>query len=71
MRSVINVSLPATTTRQIRKEVREGGFVSTSEFFRHVWREWREQKLARELKRDRQQFEHGRGKPLRSLRDLR
>ena len=70
MRDVINLSVPASVSKEIKREVRAGGFASTSEFFRHIWREWRAQKLARELQADRRQFELGRGRALRSLRDL-
>ena len=68
MRNVINISLPEELTRQVQKEVRMGNFASVSEFFRHLLRTY---KLAKELKTSRRDFETGKGKVLRSLRDLR
>lgn len=70
MRNIISVSLPGETVREIKREARESGFISTSEFIRHVWRERQAQKLADELKRDRREFERGKGKVLRTLQDL-
>jgi hypothetical protein len=55
----------------VKKEVKIGGFASVSEYFRHILREQKLAKLERELAYDRQQFELGKGKKLRSLRDLR
>ncbi|MBU0619756.1 MAG: ribbon-helix-helix domain-containing protein [Patescibacteria group bacterium] len=71
MRNIINISLPNIMAGTIKKEVREGGFASTSEFFRHLIRLWNTNKLANELKADRKMFEAGKGKILNSLKDLR
>jgi len=71
MRTIINISVPEITAKEIRKEVRVGGFSSTSEFFRHLLREQKARALAASLKRDRKQFERGKGKKLSSLKDLR
>ena len=68
MRNVINISLPDMLVAEVEKEVKTGGFASKSEFFRHLLRERR---IARELERDQREFEKGKGKTLRSLRDLR
>ncbi|MDO8572497.1 MAG: ribbon-helix-helix domain-containing protein [bacterium] len=71
MRTIINISVPEITAKEIRKEVRIGGFSSTSEFFRHLLREQKARNFTASLKRDREQFEHGKGKKLSSLKDLR
>ena len=71
MRTIMNISLPKEVAAEVKRAAKEGGFVSTSEFMRHVLREYRRAKLARELHAERQQFLHGKGKVLRSLRDLR
>lgn len=71
MRNVVNISLPENTVKLIDKEVKNGGFATKSEFFRHLLRLWNTQKLAEELKKNRKEFEAGKGKVLRSLRDLR
>lgn len=71
MRSIINVSLPSEMAEKIKKEVRIGGFATVSEFFRHLLREHEEEKLLAKLKRSRSEISKGRGKVLKSLRDLR
>lgn len=71
MRNVINISLPEKMTKLVEKEVKEGGFSTKSEFFRHILRLWNTYKLAEELKESRKEFEAGKGKVLRSLRNLR
>ena len=60
--------MPPAMAAWVEKEVKAGGFASKSEFFRHILRE---HKLARELETDRREFEKGKGKALKSLRDLR
>lgn len=70
MRTIINISVPEITAKEIQKEVKSGGFSSTSEFFRHLLREQKSRNLAMSLKRDRRQFELGKGKKLGSLKDL-
>ena len=71
MRSVINISLPASLAAQVKKEVKAGHFASTSEFFRHVLRLWNEEKVLRELKASERDFIRGKFKVVTSLKDLR
>lgn len=71
MRSVINISLPENMNKIVEKEVKQGAFSTKSEFFRHLLRMWNTYKLAEELKERKKEFESGKGKTLRSLRDLR
>ena len=68
MRNIINISLPQELTKRVREEVKTGDYASISEFFRHLLRI---HNLAKELKNRRKEFETGRGKILRSLKDLR
>ncbi len=68
MRNIVNISLPQLLVKEVEQEVRDGGFASKSEFFRHILRQHR---MARELESDRKEFERGKGKVLKSLRDLR
>lgn len=70
MRTIINISLPVHLAKEVRQEVKQGGFATTSEFFRHLLREWRTERLAEELKNDRLTFEQGKGKVLKSLSHL-
>jgi Arc/MetJ-type ribon-helix-helix transcriptional regulator len=71
MRTVINISLPLETKREIAREVKEGGYASVSEFFRAILREHKERTLLAGLLESRREFEAGKGKQLHSLRDLR
>jgi len=71
MRSVVNISLPKNMLKEVEKEVKAGNYASKSDFFRHVMRWWNTNKLAEELKEEREKFEQGDFKVLRSLRDLR
>jgi len=71
MRNVVNISLPEKMVKVIKKEVKAEGYASVSEFFRYLIREWNTNKLAEDLKKDRLKFEAGKGKVLKSLKDLR
>lgn len=55
----------------VKRAVNEGNFMSTSEFFRELLRNWQEGKLLRELEESRMNITAGRGKVLRSLKSLR
>lgn len=70
MRSVINISLPETMVKSVKKEVESGNYGSVSEFFRHLLRLWNTKELGVELKKDRKDFESGKGLELKSLREL-
>lgn len=70
MRSVINISFPETTVKLVKKEVRDGGYASTSDFFRNLFRLWNTRQLGEELREDRALFVAGKGKVLKSLADL-
>ena len=70
MRQIINISLPPKMAKLVKKEVKEGGFASVSEFFRHVLRVWNTYKLAEQLKKDKKAFERGEGMVLKSFDDL-
>ena len=72
MRSIINISLPASLAAEVKREVKEGHFASTSEFFRHVLRLWNTEKLARDLRKAEYDWKKGKNwKELKSLKDLR
>lgn len=71
MREVINISLPSKMAQTVKKAVNEGNFMSTSEFFRKLLRDWQEGKLLRELEESRREIAAGKGKVLRSLKSLR
>lgn len=71
MRNIINISLPAKLSAEVAKSVKKGRFSTRSEFFRMLVRLWLEGKLAEELEESREELRRGKGKLLRSLKDLR
>lgn len=71
MRRVINISLPESLGVEVEKEVKHSRFASKSEFFRYLFRLWLEGKLAADLEESRSELASGKGKLLKSLKDLR
>ena len=71
MRQIINLSLPPEMSSVVAKEVKTGKYASTSEFFRSLLRAWMEERLLIELKESQKEIVQGKGKVLRSLKDLR
>ncbi len=71
MRNIINISLPENMARMVEKEVKSGKFATKSEFFRALIRKWEEKRLLAELRESQKEIAGGKGKILRSLRDLR
>ena len=59
MRTVINISLPESLAKEVKNEVKEGKFASTSEFFRHILRVWNTEKLLRDLKESESDWKKG------------
>jgi len=71
MRNIINISVPEILKKEIEREVKVGGYASTSEFFRAVMRERKENSILRDVEESRREFASGKGRILRSLKDLR
>lgn len=71
MRKVINISLPTELGKIVEEHVKSGQYATKSEFFRHLLRMWIEGKLFEELNDSRKELALGRGKILKSLKDLR
>jgi len=71
MRKVINISLPKELAQTVEKMVREGKYATKSEFFRDLLRLRIEGKILKELAESRKELAAGKGKILRSLKDLR
>lgn len=71
MREVINISLPAVMAKTVKNAVKTGSYSTTSEFFRDLLRDWQEGKLLSELNESRLEIAAGKGKVLKSLKDLR
>ncbi|MBI2175642.1 MAG: hypothetical protein HYU35_02845 [Parcubacteria group bacterium] len=56
----------------MEKRVRRGDFATKSEFFRQILRHWlEEEEIVREITVSRNAIKSGKGKTLRSLKDLR
>lgn len=71
MRNIINISLPEKMKKAVEESVKKGHFSTKSEFFRMLLRLWMEGKLAQELEESRKELRRGKGKLLKSLKDLR
>lgn len=72
MRKALTISLPATLSKTVSRAVRSGNFATTSEFFRALVRRWEEEnRLADLVEKSEREFSAGKGKKLRSLKELR
>lgn len=71
MRAIMNISLPEPMAALIERAVASGKYSTKSEFFRSLVRDWSEKRLALELQESREEMKRGKGKLLRSLKDLR
>ena len=71
MRAIINISLPEPMAITVEQAVATGKYATKSEFFRSLLRNWSEQQLVNELSQSRMEMKLGKGKLLKSLKDLR
>ena len=71
MRTIVNISLPEAIALDIKQSAKTYGFASVSEYIRHLVRQEKERQFEKELIKDRLSFDKGKGKVLRSLKDLR
>ncbi|MFA4998917.1 MAG: ribbon-helix-helix domain-containing protein [Candidatus Paceibacterota bacterium] len=71
MRDIVNISLPKELNKEVEKIVRAEKYATKSEFFRDLLRMRLEGKILRELADSRKELALGKGKILRSLKDLR
>ena len=62
--------MPASMKKKVEQAVKEGNYASVSEFFRDAVRTWSEERLYRSVLQSEKEFAEGKGKKLRSLRDL-
>lgn len=70
MRSILNISLPKETALNVKRDAKQGGFATTSEYIRHLIRLENTRKLIDELKVSSQEYKKGKGKILKSLKEL-
>ncbi|KKQ21521.1 MAG: hypothetical protein A3G45_01875 [Candidatus Staskawiczbacteria bacterium RIFCSPLOWO2_12_FULL_37_15] len=72
MRSIINISLSKELARELEKAVKRGKYSSKSEFLRVLIREKiEEDDLVRRVGISQKEIAQGKGRVLRSLKDLR
>ena len=71
MRNIVNISLPKEMVYIVEESVKTGRYATKSEFFRALLRDWLEGKLAGELEESRKEMLAGKGKLLKSLKNLR
>jgi len=71
MREIINISLPSPMAKTVKTAVKTGNYASTSEFFRHLLRDWQEGRLLAELNASRMEIASRKRKILSSLKNLR
>jgi len=71
MRSILSISVPEKLKKQIELAAKQGGYATKSEFLRAVLRYWDEQQILRDVKQSKKEFAQGKGKILKSLKDLR
>jgi antitoxin ParD1/3/4 len=64
----MNISLPPKMATLVKTAVKKGDYMSTSEFFRELLRDWQKGKLLNESKKE---IVHKKGKVLNSLKNLR
>lgn len=71
MRNIINISLPQQMAVAVEEGMKKENFSTKSEFFRALIRLWMQGRFAVELEESRKELRQGKGKLLRSLKDLR
>ena len=70
MRSILNISLPLDMRKQIEQSVKDGGYMTTSEFVRDIIRDWQARKALEGFNADKALMKKGELKKLTSLRDI-
>lgn len=71
MREILNISLSKEMVKGIKRDVKDGGFSSVSEFVRAAVREYRIQKFLRTAKKAEKEFHEGKTTTINSFTELR
>ena len=71
MRNIVNISLPPKLNQEVERALESGQYASKSEFFRHLLRLWKEEQTLKELQESEREIASGKGKILKSLKQLR
>ncbi len=70
MRTTLNISMPPLQKKNVDRMIKDYKYTSVSEFFRDAVRALEEDKLIRDIMASEKEFSAGKGKRLRSLKDL-
>jgi Arc/MetJ-type ribon-helix-helix transcriptional regulator len=70
MRTTLNISMPPKLFAKVESVVSEHNYSSVSEFIRDAIRAWEEEQLYQSVLQSEKEFAQGKGKRLRSLKDL-
>lgn len=70
MRNIITISVPPAVKRSVESIMKENKYASVSELFRDAIRSLEDDKLIQSIMKSEREFALGKGKRLRSLRDL-
>ncbi len=71
MREVVNISLPKELNKTVEEIIKKEKYATKSEFFRDLLRMRIEGEILQKLIESRKELAAGKGKLLRSLKDLR
>lgn len=67
----MNISVSPKLKKAIEAAVLKGGYTSKSEFLRDIFRAWEEEQILKSIRKSEKEFAQGKGKVLKSLKDLR
>lgn len=70
MRTTLNISMPPLQKKNVDRMIKEYEYTSASEFFRDAVRALADVKLVQDIAESEREFATGKGKKLRSLKDL-
>jgi len=70
MRTTLNISIPSEQRKNVDRMIKEYKYTSVSEFFRDAIRALEENMLIKDIMESEKEFSLGKGKVLRSLKDL-
>ncbi|MSU74182.1 hypothetical protein EXS57_00180 [Candidatus Kaiserbacteria bacterium] len=70
MRTTLNISMPPLQKKNVDRMIKEYEYTSTSEFFRDAVRALEDVKIVQDIVASEREFAAGKGKKLRSLKDL-
>ena len=70
MRTTINISMPPGQKKNVDRMIKDYQYTSASAFFRDAVRALEEVKLIQDIAESEKEFAAGKGKKLRSLKDL-